>query len=79
MSEYNKDLDKIVKDYGLIPGTDIHVELRSYDGNKPKISVYTIVGKKNDKTRQIFRVEEAEALVIAKFLTETFVPSKATE
>lgn len=72
MSEYNKELDKVVKDYGAIPGTEIHVELRSYDGAKPKISVHAVVGKNKDKTRQIFRLEEAEAVSIAKFLVDTF-------
>ena len=78
MSEYNKDLDKCVKDCGVIPGTEIHVELRSYDGGKPKISVFALVGKNKDKTRQMFRIEEAEALIVAKFLLETF-PLPTTE
>lgn len=78
MADYDKNKDICIKDCGVIPGTDIHVELRSYDGGKPKISVYTVVGKNKDKTRQLFRLEEAEALVVSKFILDTFTP-KASE
>jgi hypothetical protein len=83
MSEYNKDLDVLIKDYGNIEGTELHVEVRSYDGGEAKISINRIVGKNKDKTRQVFRLPEAEALVISKFLIGTFAkpsgePTKET-
>jgi hypothetical protein len=65
--KYDTEKDVTLKELGPIEGTNMHMVIRAYDGGDPKLSVYRIVGKNNDKVRQVFRLPlgEVDAILAA--------------
>lgn len=66
---YNPELDVVVHDFGLVVGTDLHAQIKSYNGGEKKLSVHKKVGSKG-KTAQVFRISVEDALPLAAFITE---------
>jgi hypothetical protein len=69
MSSYDESLDELVHDIGPIEGTNLVVQVRSYDGGPPKLRVRRVwtTGKGVEKSRSLgsFTLDEARALGIA--------------
>lgn len=67
---YDADKDEVVADYGTVDGTSppITVKLRSYGGGKPRVT-FTRTSAKG-KEYPLKRLDVAEALALAAFLTD---------
>ena len=69
---YDNKKDVLIEDLGPIPNTEMHAEVRSYDGGEEKVSIFRKVGRRGlkDKRRQLVRLSLNQAVNLGEFLTE---------
>lgn len=73
---YEVEKDVLVKDLGAVPNTELHAEIRCYDGGEQKLSIYRLVGK-NKKRVQVFRLPFKEITELGEFMVD-FTASHGT-
>jgi hypothetical protein len=65
---YDETKDVLVENLGPVPNTDLHAEVRVYDGGEKKLSVFRKYGKNNDKRSQVFRLSYGVITELGEFL-----------
>lgn len=69
MTAYDATKDKLIEDLGMIEGSNLKAELRSYDGGELKLAVFRVFEqKKGTASRQLFRIPLADVAVLGEFM-----------
>ena len=67
---YEEKKDVVVVELGAVPKTDLHAEVRSYDGGAKKLCIYRMIGKKTPKRVQVFRLAYSDIAELGDFLVD---------
>lgn len=75
---YDAEKDLLIENLGLVPGTELTAEIRSYDGGAPKVAFLKHFTKKDKSkaSRRAFSLPLDQMGPVGKFLIETDISLK---